>query len=159
MSHLENITNLALTPHVPGHGSMHFSCLHALLGGQSVELIHSGLQAKYGSPKYSGMHWHAAALLRWLQSALDPQGVGLHGSTFSVGRGGPKTMEHFDLICIKQGSFSYVLALFGMRWRDLLYSLHRIYILGSDWWPCSRHGLHTPLDRGPYTCYLYRQGG
>ena len=87
--HMMNYSsNLAFVPQVPGHGSMHFSCLHALFGGQSVELIHSGLQAKYGSPKYSGIHWQAAALFLWLQSALDPHGVGLHGSTFSVARGG-----------------------------------------------------------------------
>ena len=33
------------------------------------------------------MHWHEAALLLALQTAFDPQGDGLQGSTISVGVG------------------------------------------------------------------------
>ena len=50
-------------------------------------MVHSGLQATYGSPKYSGMHWQPAALARPEQIALSPQGDGLQGSTTSVGAG------------------------------------------------------------------------
>ena len=55
--------------------------------GQSALMVHSGRQATYGSPKYSGMHWQAAARARSLQMALSPQGVGLQGSITSVGAG------------------------------------------------------------------------
>ena len=47
---------IALTPQVPGHGSMHLFLWHALLEGQSELTTHSGRHATYGSPKYSGIH-------------------------------------------------------------------------------------------------------
>ena len=50
-------------------------------------MVHSGRHATYGSPKYSGIHWHAAALVLLLQTAFEPQGEGLHGSITSVGAG------------------------------------------------------------------------
>ena len=80
---------MALIPQVPGHGSMHLFLWHALLEGQSELTTHSGLHATYGSPKYSGMHWHAAALFLLWQFAFDPHGDGLQGSITSV-RGGSK---------------------------------------------------------------------
>ena len=52
----------ALTPHSPGHGSTHFWFRHVLSEGHSGFVEHSVLHATYGSPKYSGMHWQAAAL-------------------------------------------------------------------------------------------------
>ena len=81
----------ALIPHVPGQGSTHLFLWHALLEGQSELTTHSGLQATYGSPKYSGIHWQAAARFLSEQMALLPQGVGLHGSLGLVtGRGATK---------------------------------------------------------------------
>lgn len=35
----------ALIPHEPGHGSRHFSFMHAWLLGQSELIVHSGRQA------------------------------------------------------------------------------------------------------------------
>ena len=52
----------ALTPHNPGHVSTHLLFLQALLAGHSELMVHSGLQAMYGSPKYPLTHVHAAAL-------------------------------------------------------------------------------------------------
>ena len=48
-------------------------------------MVHSGRHATYGSPKYSGIHWHAAALDLSVQTAFEPHGVGLQGSITSVG--------------------------------------------------------------------------
>ena len=48
--------------------------------GQSELTTHSGRQATYGSPKYSGRHWQAAALFLSLHTALEPHGEGLQGS-------------------------------------------------------------------------------
>ena len=80
----------ALIPQVPGQGSIHLFLWHALLDGQSELTIHSGLHATQGSPKYSGIHWQAAALFLSEQRALDPQGEGLQGSTGLVTLGGAK---------------------------------------------------------------------
>ena len=52
----------ALTPHTPGQGSTQCSETQARLLGQSALMVHSGLHATYGSPKYSGIHLHAPAL-------------------------------------------------------------------------------------------------
>merc|ERR1711962_1037476 len=78
---------IALTPQVPGQGSMHLFLWHALLEGQSECTTHSGLHATYGSPKYSGIHLQDPAFLCLLHTAFEPHGDGLQGSTFSVGRG------------------------------------------------------------------------
>ena len=87
---------IALTPHVPGQGSVHLLFWHALFEGQSELTKHSGRQATYGSPKYSGIHWQAAALWFWsMQSAWDPQGEGLQGSCDSVGTGTIKTKQNY----------------------------------------------------------------
>lgn len=69
----------AFNPHVLIQGSMHLFFMHALFCGQSVFIIHSGLQPKYGSPEYPGKHVHSPSL----HSVLDPHGVGLHKS-FSI---------------------------------------------------------------------------
>jgi hypothetical protein len=84
----------AFTPQSPGQGSTHFWFLHALSEGHSAFVEHSGLQATYGSPKYSGMHWHAAALFLSEQTALDPHGEGLQGLIISVGTTGVVILWH-----------------------------------------------------------------
>lgn len=71
--------HLALTPQVPGHGSIHLLFTHALFLGQSVFKTHSGRQPVYGSPKYSDKQTHDPAPLRSLQSAFAPQGDGSQG--------------------------------------------------------------------------------
>ena len=38
------ILQIAPNPQEPGHGSLHFSFMHALLLGQSGFMVHSGLQ-------------------------------------------------------------------------------------------------------------------
>ena len=76
-----------MIPHTPGQGSIQWRFWQAFVLGQSALMVHSGLQATYGSPKYSGMHWQPAALARPEQIALSPQGDGLQGSTTSVGAG------------------------------------------------------------------------
>lgn len=53
--------------------------MHVLSRGQSVLITHSGLQPAYGSPKYSGKQEQDPAPWRSLQTALAPQGEGLHG--------------------------------------------------------------------------------
>lgn len=53
----------------------------ALERSQSELVTHSGLHPVYGSPKYSGRQTHEPAPLRSLQTAFDPQGDGLHGSS------------------------------------------------------------------------------
>ena len=78
----------ALIPQVPGQGSIHLFLWHALIEGQSELTTHSGLHATYGSPKYSGIHWQAAALPLVWQFAFVPQGDGLQGSIISVVLGG-----------------------------------------------------------------------
>ena len=84
----------ALIPHTPGHGSTHLRFWQARLDGHSGLVVHSGRQATYGSPKYSGIHGQAAARLRSLQRALEPHGDGLQGSTISVGVGGVVIRRH-----------------------------------------------------------------
>ena len=74
-----------MIPQVPGQGSTHLFLWQALFDGQSELTTHSGLQATYGSPKVSGLHWQAAALFLSVQKAFDPQGEGLQGSIVSVG--------------------------------------------------------------------------
>ena len=44
---------------------------------------HSGLHSVYGSPCSPGIQVQAAALFLSLQTALIPQGLGLHGSIIS----------------------------------------------------------------------------
>lgn len=77
----------ALSPHVPGHGSMHFWLLQAWSLGQSELTVHSGLQDG-GLPMYPGTHEHTACwfiVRHWL---FGPQGDGLHGfsTTGSMGK-------------------------------------------------------------------------
>ena len=87
----------ALMPQVPGHGSRHLLRWHALFDGQSELTTHSGRHATYGSPKYSGMHWQAAARLRSLHRALDPHGEGLHGLIAST-LGGTEKNPHENIL-------------------------------------------------------------
>ena len=84
----------ALTPHRPGHGSTHFNRWHALLDGQSALIVHSGLHATYGSPRYSGIHVHAAAPFLSEQRAFCPHGDGLQGSGAWVGILGAEIQKH-----------------------------------------------------------------
>lgn len=77
--------HFALTPQTPGQGSTQCKLTQALLEGQSALMVHSGRHATYGSPKYSGIHWHAPALALAVHLALLPHGEGLQGSMTSVG--------------------------------------------------------------------------
>lgn len=56
---------------------MHLLRMQARFRGQSEFITHSGRQATYGSPLYSGMQEHTPLL----QLAFDPHGNGLHGSS------------------------------------------------------------------------------
>lgn len=71
------ISQIALAPHVPMQGSTHLRLLQALFGEQSVFMVHSGLQPKYGSPWYSGKQVQAPLL----HLEFVPHGDGLHGSS------------------------------------------------------------------------------
>ena len=75
----------ALVPQSPGQGSTQCRFLQARSDGHSGLIVHSGLQATYGSPKYSGIHRQEPARFLALQIAFDPQGDGLQGSIISVG--------------------------------------------------------------------------
>ena len=75
----------AFTPQSPGQGSTHLRFRQALFDGHSGLMVHSGRQATYGSPKYSGMHRQDPALFRSLHTAFVPHGEGLQGSITSVG--------------------------------------------------------------------------
>lgn len=52
-----NTWQWAFHPQEPGHGSLHFSLIHATLLGQSALIVHSGLQFG-GDPMYDGRHEH-----------------------------------------------------------------------------------------------------
>lgn len=69
--------------HVPGQGSKHLFPIQALLDGQSVLMVHSGLHSSYGFPKYSCMQVHDPAPFCSLQTALAPQGDGIQGFKIS----------------------------------------------------------------------------
>lgn len=51
-------SHLAFCPHVPGHGSRHLLRIQAWSRLHSVLSTHSGRQASYGFPTYSGEHSH-----------------------------------------------------------------------------------------------------
>ena len=138
---------MALTPQVPGHGSMHLFLWHALLEGQSELTTHSGLHATYGSPKYSGMHWQDPAPFRRWQLAFDPHGDGLQGSICSVGTlGGAKNLQYLGMECFKNQA--YVLFFCNKHWKDHPCSLGRIDNLDSDYWQSKLHELHKLQDMG-----------
>ena len=134
----------ALMPQVPGHGSIHLFLLQALLEGQSEWTTHSGRHAMYGSPKYSGIHWHEAADLCLLQTAFDPHGDGLHGSITST-LGGTKIMI---LYWMKRNLQSYKLFSCNRQWRDLQYILDHKHKMGNDCWPNKLHETHKHQDKG-----------
>lgn len=78
------VWQLALWPHIPGHGSLHFCPIHALSRLHSVLITHSGRQLG-GLPINSGRHEHIAWPLSSLHWLLGPQGDGLHGLVGSTG--------------------------------------------------------------------------
>ena len=86
----------ALMPHKPGQGSTHLQLRQALLAGHSELIVHSGLQATYGSPKYSGIHVQAAALFLSLHLAFSPHGEGEQGLTTSLTLGGTEISEGYQ---------------------------------------------------------------
>ena len=51
-------SHLAFCPHVPGHGSRHLLRMQVWSRLHSVFSTHSGRQASYGLPTYSGEHSH-----------------------------------------------------------------------------------------------------
>ena len=57
-------SHLAFCPHVPGHGSRHLLRMQAWSRLHSVFSTHSGRQASYGLPTYSGEHSHTPPGLR-----------------------------------------------------------------------------------------------
>lgn len=71
-------------PHEPGHGSLHFSFIQALLLGHSALITHSGLQFG-GVPIYCGKQVHDGYPPCSRHIANDPQGFGIHGFTGSGG--------------------------------------------------------------------------
>lgn len=75
----------AFGPQTPGQGSLHLLLTHALLAAQSEFTRHSGWQASYGLPKYSGKHEQEPAPFCSRQIALMPHGDGIHGVTGSYG--------------------------------------------------------------------------
>lgn len=68
----------ALIPQDPGHGSWHFSRIHAKLLRQSLFNTHSGLQFG-GLPKYCDKHEHDGTPPLSLHSEYRPHGDGTHG--------------------------------------------------------------------------------
>lgn len=75
------MSHWAFWPQVPGQGSKHLFLKQALSLGHSGLSTHSGRQASYGLPEYSGIHSQAPSR----QSAFGPQGDGLHGSEATGG--------------------------------------------------------------------------
>ena len=73
----------ALAPHDPGHGSRHFSLMHARLLGHSALMVHSGRQLG-GEPRKFGRHEQDGDSPTAWQTALGPQGDGTQGL---IGRG------------------------------------------------------------------------
>lgn len=83
----------ALPPQEPGHGSLHFSFLHARLLGHSESFTHSGRQFG-GRPIKFGKQEHAGCVPITLHCELGPQGEGIHGFPLSVvGEGTRKSKE------------------------------------------------------------------
>ena len=74
---------IALCPHVPGQGSIHFWLLQALFNKQSELKRHSGRQFG-GWPKKPVMQEHTAWLLKLRQLLFDPHGDGLQGFLSSI---------------------------------------------------------------------------
>lgn len=68
---------VALTPHVPGQGSMHFWFRQARLRAHSEFVMHSGLH-EGGVPKYPGTQEHTACPFTSRHWLLGPQGLGTH---------------------------------------------------------------------------------
>lgn len=73
------ILQIAFKPQEPGHGSRHFSLMHAWLLGHSELIEHSGLQFG-GAPMYVDKHAHDEPPLILRHSDRGPHGDGLHGS-------------------------------------------------------------------------------
>jgi len=69
----------ALSPQVPGHGSLHLLLMQVLSFAQSELRTHSGRHPVYGSPKYWGWQEQDPAPFRSLHMALEPHGEGSHG--------------------------------------------------------------------------------
>lgn len=69
-------SQIAFSPHVPGHGFTHLLRIQALSIGQSELKTHSGRQPMYGSPWNSGKQLHIPEL----HCAFDPHGEGSQGS-------------------------------------------------------------------------------
>lgn len=74
----------ALTPQVPGHGSIHFWLAQAWLREHSLLTIHSGWQ-KGGDPLYCGRHEQTATLDDMRHRLFGPQGDGSHGFNGTIG--------------------------------------------------------------------------
>lgn len=86
----------APTPQEPGHGSLHFSFIHALLLGHSALITHSGLQLG-GLPTYWGKQEHDGYPPWSWHVENNPQGFGIHGFNGSGGVcciGGPAKSNH-----------------------------------------------------------------
>jgi len=78
----------AWSPHVPGHGSVHFWLIHAWFWGHSELTTHSGLHVG-GLPMYPVRHEHTACPFISRHWLFGPQGDGLHGwvTAGTAGRG------------------------------------------------------------------------
>lgn len=71
--------HLALNPHTPTHGSIHFRFTQALSLGQSALMVHSGLQSPLVVlPKNPGKHSQINFV--GLQMEFNPHGDGLQKS-------------------------------------------------------------------------------
>lgn len=77
----------APVPHEPGHGSLHFSRIHAKLLGHSELIVHSGRQFG-GCPRYPTWHEHDGDPPISLHCEYKPHGDGTHGLTGTAGRAG-----------------------------------------------------------------------
>lgn len=73
---------MALFPHVPGHGSLHFMFMQAKLYEHSLLLTHSGRHFG-GAPIYSGKHEHDGDVPCTWHCEYGPHGDGTHG--FRIG--------------------------------------------------------------------------
>lgn len=79
----ETTWHSAFKPQTPGQTSTHLFRTQPLFEGQSVLTTHSGRQLSYGFPKYSGRQVQEPAPFCSLQTALAPQGDGIHGDVSS----------------------------------------------------------------------------
>lgn len=77
--------HVAYWPQLSTQGSRHLFWMQASSKGHSEFVMHSGLHPMLASPKVPGRHSQMAKSPSLLQTALEPQGFGTHGSRTASG--------------------------------------------------------------------------